>query len=49
MEQSGRPGLVHMTAAAAALLHGEEGGGDGERPPLHLTDIKGKGPVLTAW
>jgi hypothetical protein len=48
MEQSGRPGYVHMTAAAAAQLH-REGPGAAGRPPLHPTEIKSKGTMLTAW
>ncbi len=37
-----------MTAEAAAQLH-REGGGVGPGPPLHLTEIKSKGAMLTAW
>ena len=48
MEQSGRAGAVHMTAEAAAQLH-REGPGGTPRPPLHLTEIKSKGTMLTAW
>ena len=48
MEQSGKPGLVHMTSAAATLFFKEEGKED-MSPPLHLTKIKSKGSILTAW
>ena len=46
MEQSGFPGLVHLTADAAELLSKEMGAGP---PPLHMTKIKSKGAVPTAW
>ena len=48
MEQSGRPGAVHMTAESAAQLH-REGTAGAPRPPLHPTEIKSKGTMLTAW
>ena len=48
MEQCGYPGLVHMTAEAAAQLY-KEGPPASVPPPLHLTNIKSKGSVLTAW
>ena len=48
MEQSGRPGAVHMTAESAAQLH-REGTAGAPRPPLHPTEIKSKGTLLTAW
>ena len=48
MEQSGRPGLVHMTAEAATQLH-REGPEETPLPPFHLTEIKSKGTMLTAW
>ena len=37
-----------MTAEAAAQLH-REGPGGTPRPPLHPTEIKSKGTMLTAW
>ena len=55
MEQFGSPGLVHMTADAALRLHRECAGHSAAGseiqapPPLHLTHIKSKGDVLTAW
>ena len=58
MEQFGSPGLVHMTADAALRLHRERVGDavasfdaidSFPTPPLHLTHIKSKGDVLTAW
>jgi hypothetical protein len=48
MEQTGRPGHVHMTAKAALQLH-SEGLAGAPRPPLHVTNVKSKGAMLTAW
>ena len=48
MEQSGSPGVVHMTADSALRLH-KEGPPAAPPPPLHLTTIKSKGAVFTAW
>ncbi len=48
MEQTGRPGYVHMTAKAALQLH-SEGPAGAPRPPLHVTNVKSKGAMLTAW
>ena len=48
MEQCGHPGLVHMTAEAAAQLY-KEGVQGAVPPPLHLTSVKSKGTMLTAW
>ena len=46
MEQSGYPGLVHLTEDAAERLCAET---SAPPPPLHMTKIKSKGAVLTAW
>ncbi len=48
MEQTGRPGHVHMTANAALQFH-NEGAVSAPRPPLHVTSVKSKGAMLTAW
>ena len=40
--------MVHMTADSALRLH-KEGPPAAPPPPLHLTTIKSKGAVFTAW
>ena len=50
MEQSGKPGMVHMTERSASLLCQERELEWGLRkPPLHMTEVKGKGLMSTAW